>query len=1496
MSQPLRQSSLLAAEDYLKVFQSFKEINFTKYDFDGIRASMLAYVQKHYPEDFNDYVESSELIVIIDLLAYLTTSLSMRTDLNSRENFLDTAERRESVVRLAQMLSYNAKRNLPAAGLMRIKAVSTSETIYDSRGRNIADTTIYWDDPSNIDAIEQFTDVLNGAFSSSNQFGKPVKSGIIATAQTSLYSINTAPSTLNTYSINLTINNESLPFNVVNPDFVDNGFFFERHPDPADLFHLIHVNDGQGVGSINNGFFVQIKQGELKSETFNFADPVPNRILELGANNVNEQDVYFQEIDQAGNVIEAWTKVPTDLGSNIVYNDIDLSNRKIYSEITKLKDNVDLKFSDGIYGEIPKGLYRAWYRTSANKNIVVRPENASNINLSIDYIGKDLLNHTLVLSVSLEHTITNSAPSESTEEIKRRAPQVYYAQNRMVNAEDYNVFPLNRGNEIEKIHAVNRTYAGHSRYIDINDPTGSTQSLDLTADDGTIYIDNNSKPSQTFNIKRNITDNTVDLLGIRDLFANQMAPFINNFRLRNFYYLSYSAHSDVTVSIDNAGSDEPVKWETKPILSANNTGFIYAGSLSAPSVLTNVNSNNGGNHLHVGTALTFVDPNNDSNRMFTNIVSINRNGLPSSRETNGPVTLSQAVPRGWVLDKIIPTVNLDLAYVMDDIAYDDDNLIQKIYSTNGVTESTETLGISIITAIKDKKTFGMYLDYSTGVTEGVWTYYAGALSSTASWDENIDSRKWLVLFKTIDDNTYEVTTRGDKMVFESFKQCRFFFDPDNLAIDVYTGRAVHDQIYITEQNTAPSPSETWTMTIPDADDYVGIPDAPDPVCEMVNMNHYSTPAPHPFWTAAGGLIEENAIVDHLGRMTASKLTSNSGVGYGYTLGCEPFAPATPYTGSFYVKAGNTSIVQIGLIGSAFAFNRVKYDLSTGNVVGQDGTGFTHSLTSVGNGWWRIAMTATTTSAGIDTSTQPVIYWGENTGDYIFVQGVQIEAGSIATELVESSGGPGLLCTVPETPPVITVQAPSVIWRNAQMAIPNIIVLKNRTDTYGVTIEKPPILDVLQLEIRNGYIEITNPEAITTAMDGAEVKLIYTDGLPLKTDLKFQVIDQYITSDGFVDQARVEITPLDFNKDGAAENPLAFDDFVSPDSYNIFHHYTDYQGYVRERIWKTGIIHVDNQADVISNLNSASAEYYNQPIGSVGLIFVQSETWLHDLVTTIEHIVDLSDQFQVARLFEQKVVYVADTDTFFSLNLIKPFVRVEHGVPQQYYIETDKFSRKRSRTFGVNTFSTEHNPLHFRWKHYAPIDHRIDPSPSNIIDMFLLTSGFNNEVKLWKKRGESLLTFPRYPTIKELSSQFSELTEKNMVSDEIIFRPAKFKILFGNNARREFQASFKVVKIPNAEISDNEIKTAVVQAIEEYFDISVWNFGERFYYTELAAYIHAKLAAKIATVVIVPDKEDAKFGEMFQVKAESNELFLSTASVDNVEIVNDLTQSNMKVKI
>jgi hypothetical protein len=53
-----------------------------------------------------------------------------------------------------------------------------------------------------------------------------------------------------------------------------------------------------------------------------------------------------------------------------------------------------------------------------------------------------------------------------------------------------------------------------------------------------------------------------------------------------------------------------------------------------------------------------------------------------------------------------------------------------------------------------------------------------------------------------------------------------------------------------------------------------------------------------------------------------------------------------------------------------------------------------------------------------------------------------------------------------------------------------------------------------------------------------------------------------------------------------------------------------------------------------------------------------------------------------------------------------------------------------------------------------------------------------------------------------------------------------------------------------------------------------------------------LAPNIASVIIVPSSEASAFGSLMQINAEYNEIIVSAATVDNVQIISAITASQI----
>jgi hypothetical protein len=207
----------------------------------------------------------------------------------------------------------------------------------------------------------------------------------------------------------------------------------------------------------------------------------------------------------------------------------------------------------------------------------------------------------------------------------------------------------------------------------------------------------------------------------------------------------------------------------------------------------------------------------------------------------------------------------------------------------------------------------------------------------------------------------------------------------------------------------------------------------------------------------------------------------------------------------------------------------------------------------------------------------------------------------------------------------------------------------------------------------------------------------------------------------------------------------------------------------------------------------------------------------------------------------------------------------------------------------NTLLPEITPMIFKWEHVANKDVRIDPSISNVVEMLVLTKSYYADIQ--KYINVPGTPFPLPPTSNQLTTEFRELEEYKSASDTLIYRSGKFKRLFGTDANAELQAKFRIVKLNNS-ISDNELKSRVVKAFNEYFNATNWDFGETFYFTELTGYVHTKLSGLLGSLVILPRNSAGQFGDLFSVKAEADELFLNTATVSDIEVIDNISRSSL----
>jgi hypothetical protein len=749
---------------------------------------MIQYLRENYPEDFNDYIDSSEYVALIDLIAYLGQNLSFRVDLNARENFLETAQRRDSILRLAQLINYNPSRSVPASGLLKITSISTTDNVFDSAGINLANTSISWNDSTNVNWYSQFLSVLNSAMPANSTFGKPYDKSLIAGIPTERYQISSALNDVPIFGFSKSINGIPTSFEVVGATFANKNYIYESTPIPNANFDFLFRNDTRGNSSPNTGFFAFFKQGSLSSNQFAVDVPVQNEIVGVNVTNINESDVWLWQLDSNGNYNTLWTKVDAITGNNVIYNNVSNSERNIYAVSTRIQDQIDLNFADGAFGNLPKGNFVLYYRQSNGLSYAISPDQINGIQIKLPYYNKSGQKNILSLTLSLQYTVDNAAGSETDANIKLKAPQAYYTQNRMVTAEDYNISPLTAGTDILKVKSVNRISSGISKYYELNDISGKYSSVNIFANDGTIYKNN---IIQQFNFTFN---------GRNDIYAilvNKIAPILQSNDLKHFYYDQYRRSSNYS-SLIGGSKIIPTNVSWKMLTSTTNqtTGY-FQNTLTSTPLPTGYFSSIELKYAITGALIKFTPPagkfflpNGKLTSLYDNttrdyfwsslVLTIGdgyNSGIGTLTDGTGPITLTNYVASGAVVSEIIPPI---------------------------VTSLTPALQSEILNLCVGYRNFGLRFsrddnswyvinDTDLNVNSPFSLIYQGDTTNTnrdASW---IFSFMWTGI-------DYEVKYRYVEYLFESVQETSFNYDNTAKKYDFVSNTIIKDIITVLKIN------------------------------------------------------------------------------------------------------------------------------------------------------------------------------------------------------------------------------------------------------------------------------------------------------------------------------------------------------------------------------------------------------------------------------------------------------------------------------------------------------------------------------------------------------------------------------------------------------------------------------------------------------------------------------------------------------------------------
>jgi len=1135
MATTTRQTAVFGVEDWKQIYQTYREADFQSYDFETLRKSFIDYLRLYYPETFNDYIESSEFIALLDVMAFMGQALAFRTDLNTRENYIDTAERRDSVVRLADLVSYSAKRNTAAEGYLKVFNVSTTENVVDYNGINLSNVTVNWADPTNPDWQEQFTAIINASLVDSQKVGRPGNRQSILGVLTDEYAVNLVPGFLPVIPYSSTVDGINMQFEAVTSTSVGQDYVYEPAPVPSTAFNILFRNDQLGFQSANNGYFFLFKQGVLQNQDFNLAERIANRTVDINIEGVNNEDRWLFQLDNLGNIAQEWQYV-----ENIYQAAAERSTQLLptYAVTSRANDQITLVFGDGVFSQIPVGIFRAYVRASNGLQYKINPEEMQNVVLPISYTDRNGNLQTITFTCGITRPVSNSQAREPIGEIKQRAPGRYYTQNRMVNGEDYNIFPYTQYNSIIKSKALNRASIGTSRYLDLIDNTGKYSSTNTFSSDGGMWR-SLILPTILFSFT-NRND-------VADLIANQVQPNVASPIVRQFYYSYFPREST------NTGITAGTTWNQSTTLANETTGY-FVNAVGQPIPIGSAVSTIF-KYVVVGSLIKFVPPTGfffDRNNKLVQgvptradetlqiwatpqqIVGDGYNSgagnLPSGA---GPITINNFVPTGAIIDTVIPAFITDLPTVLQVQMADQILLLRNFglgYDSEGTITGTPATWYLIT---------GSNLDQ-----DATWSQQYAGNTSGAGLDAS-----WLVQFVVVNQN-YTITLRGLAYNFGSVLQTRFFFYENQLVYDSRTGSVIKDFINVLSVNSQPDSTD-----------------------------------------------------------------------------------------------------------------------------------------------------------------------------------------------------------------------------------------------------------------------------------------------PLPGDVYTTIIGQPVESDGYVDDFQVLISYRDSDNDGVPDNPDFFEEIVgtstNPGNLIFLQRTLDFDNLQRYLLTEPDLVNYD--------------------YGTLEEIELVKTAW---------------SPGQVFYAYQQGTFYLL----VISLTGVRSLVLQTAG---DYIARTGRQS------------------LYFQYRHNSPLTNRIDPGSTNIIDLYVVTQSYYTAYQNWLRDTTGTVLEPAMPTINELSTEYQNLQDYKMISDNMVINSVIFKPLFGAKAAQQLRATIKVIRAQNSTASTTEIKSSVLAEMNTYFSIDKWNFGDTFYFSELAAYLHRQLGTIISSVVLVPLDQQKSFGDLYEIRSQPSEIFANAATIDNIDVIEALTSSNLR---
>jgi len=200
----------------------------------------------------------------------------------------------------------------------------------------------------------------------------------------------------------------------------------------------------------------------------------------------------------------------------------------------------------------------------------------------------------------------------------------------------------------------------------------------------------------------------------------------------------------------------------------------------------------------------------------------------------------------------------------------------------------------------------------------------------------------------------------------------------------------------------------------------------------------------------------------------------------------------------------------------------------------------------------------------------------------------------------------------------------------------------------------------------------------------------------------------------------------------------------------------------------------------------------------------------------------------------------------------------------------------SLKYKTNNITLPENDLSFVWTHYKADDIYLNPSKSNIIEIYV--TGIKNDLKKQIEVYEPLSS-------SEINKLVTEIDKRKMISDVVqVYNSSVYKV----------EVAIKVYKNKSYSITNELLKAKIDVALDNFFDISNIPLGQHFYMSRMIEWLHTKVP-EIQHIEMIKDENSETITPSSTIEY-LGEKILFTQIVEKTQTINSVLVPQRQIEI